>query len=66
MKTLIIEDHAETAAFIAAGLRSRGHQPMFAWDGHEGFEIAAHETFDVTILDVSIIKRASVRNWRRI
>ena len=51
MRTLIIEDDAETAAFIAAGLRSRGHEPMLAADGREGFEIAAHETFDVIILD---------------
>ncbi len=51
MKTLIIEDDAETAAFIAAGLRSRGHEPTLAADGREGFEIAAQETFDVIILD---------------
>ena len=50
MRALIIEDDAETAAFIAAGLRSRGHEPMLAADGREGFEIAAHETFDVIIL----------------
>jgi two-component system, OmpR family, response regulator len=51
MKTLIIEDDAETAEFIAAGLRSRGHESTLAGDGREGFEIAAHETFDVLILD---------------
>ena len=51
MKTLIIEDDAETAEFIAAGLRSRGHESTLAGDGREGFEIAAHETFDVIILD---------------
>ena len=51
MKTLIIEDDAETAAFIAAGLRSSGHEPTLAADGREGFEIAAQETFDVIILD---------------
>jgi two-component system, OmpR family, response regulator len=51
MKTLIIEDDAETAAVIAVGLRSRGHEPTLATDGREGFEIAAHETFDVIILD---------------
>ncbi len=51
MKTLIIEDDAETAAVIAVGLRSRGHKPTLATDGREGFEIAAHETFDVIILD---------------
>jgi two-component system, OmpR family, response regulator len=51
MRTLIIEDDAETAAFIAAGLRSRGHEPTLAADGREGFEIAAQETFDVIILD---------------
>jgi two-component system, OmpR family, response regulator len=51
MKTLIIEDDAETAGFIAAGLRSRCHEPTLAANGREGFEIAAHETFDVIILD---------------
>jgi two-component system, OmpR family, response regulator len=51
MKTLIIEDDAQTAEFIAAGLRSRGHESTLAGDGREGFEIAAHETFDVIILD---------------
>ena len=51
MKTLVIEDDAETAGFIAAGLRSRGHELTLAADGREGFEIAAHETFDVIILD---------------
>jgi two-component system, OmpR family, response regulator len=51
VKTLIIEDDAETAGFIAAGLRSRGHEPTLAANGREGFEIAAHETFDVIILD---------------
>jgi len=51
MKTLIIEDDAETATFIAAGLQSRGHEPRLAADGREGFELAAQETFDVIILD---------------
>jgi len=51
MKTLIIEDDAETATFIAAGLQSRGHEPRLAVDGREGFELAAQETFDVIILD---------------
>jgi two-component system OmpR family response regulator len=51
MKTLIIEDDAETATLIAAGLRSRGHEPTLAANGREGFELAAHETFDVIILD---------------
>ena len=51
MKTLIIEDDVETAAFIAAGLRSLSHEPTLAADGREGFEIATHETFDVIVLD---------------
>ena len=50
MKTLIIEDDAETATFIAVGLQSRGHEPRLAGDGREGFELA-QETFDVIILD---------------
>ena len=51
MKALIIEDDAETATFIAAGRRSRGHEPTLAANSCHGFEIAAHETFDVIVLD---------------
>jgi two-component system OmpR family response regulator len=51
MKVLIVEDDAETADFISAGLRSRGHAPTLAANGREGFEIAVAGSFDVIILD---------------
>jgi two-component system OmpR family response regulator len=51
MKVLIVEDDLETADFILAGLRSRGHEPRLATTGREGFESAVAGTFDVIILD---------------
>jgi len=51
MKILIIEDDEETAAFVAAGLKSRGHDAAIAANGRDGFEQATAEPFDAIILD---------------
>ena len=51
MKILIVEDDAETAEFIAAGLLARGHVPTVAANGRGGFELAVAEPFDVIVLD---------------
>lgn len=51
MKILVIEDDAETAAFVADGLRERGHATLVARDGREGLEIAIKERFDAVVLD---------------
>jgi len=51
MKILVVEDDEETADFITAGLRARGHETTHATDGREGFERATADTFDVMILD---------------
>ena len=51
MKILIVEDDAETAEFIAAGLLARGHVPTVAANGRGGFEMAVAEPFDVIVLD---------------
>jgi len=51
MKVLIVEDDAETADYIAAGLRSRGHEPKLAANGSQGFAGATAEPFDVIVLD---------------
>ncbi len=51
MKILVIEDDAETAAFVADGLRERGHAAWVAGDGREGLEIAIKERFDAVVLD---------------
>lgn len=51
MRLLLIEDDAETAAFIVAGLTARGHTIEAVADGAEGLARAQHEPPDVAIID---------------
>jgi len=51
MKFLVIEDDAETADSIAAGLKARGHEVGLAEDGREGFELAVADRYDAIVLD---------------
>jgi two-component system OmpR family response regulator len=51
MNILIIEDDEETAAFVAAGLKARGHDATIAENGRDGFALAVAEPFDAIILD---------------
>jgi two-component system OmpR family response regulator len=51
MKVLIIEDDAETAAFVADGLKDRGHEARIAGNGREGLALAIAERFDAVVLD---------------
>ncbi|HEY3624342.1 MAG TPA: response regulator transcription factor [Roseiarcus sp.] len=51
MKTLIIEDDEEVAAFVAAGLRERGHEAAIVANGRDGVQRASAEQFDAIILD---------------
>jgi two-component system OmpR family response regulator len=51
MKILVIEDDAETAAFVAEGLKDRGHEAQIAGNGREGLALAIAERFDAVVLD---------------
>ncbi len=51
MKVLIVEDDAEAATFLAAGLAERGHQSEIAAAGPEGLKAARFGEFDVLVLD---------------
>lgn len=51
MKVLIIEDDAETAAYIANGLIEHGHVVDQAGDGREGLFLATGGGYDVAIVD---------------
>jgi two-component system OmpR family response regulator len=51
MKILVIEDDAETAAFVAEGLKDRGHEARIAGNGREGLALAIAERFDAVVLD---------------
>jgi two-component system OmpR family response regulator len=51
MKILVVEDDAQTAAYVADGLRERWHEVDVARDGREGLVLAASGSYDVMIVD---------------
>jgi two-component system, OmpR family, response regulator len=51
LKILLIEDDAETAAYIAGGLKEHGHTVDHTSDGQAGLMLAAGESYDVVIVD---------------
>lgn len=51
MRILLVEDDAQTAAFILKGLREDGHAIDHAADGKQGLFLASTEPFDVVVLD---------------
>lgn len=51
MLILIVEDDAEIAAHIRAGLSGQGHDVVTASDGREGLKAARTGNFDLVILD---------------
>lgn len=51
MRVLIIEDDAETAAYLSSGLAEEGHLATIAADGRKGLMLAATEDFEVLVID---------------
>ncbi len=51
MRILVIEDDAETAQFVARGLREGGNQVETANDGRDGLFQATAGSFDIIIVD---------------
>jgi len=51
LRILLIEDDAETALYIAQGLRSEGHRADIAVDGREGLRLALEAGWDLLIID---------------
>jgi two-component system OmpR family response regulator len=51
MKILLIEDDADTAAYVADGLREHGHVVDHVADGREGLSLAADERYELLIVD---------------
>lgn len=51
MRILVAEDDADTAEFVARGLRELGHQPAIAATGEDALHLATTEPFDIVLLD---------------
>ena len=56
MKILIVEDDADTAAYILQSLKEHGHTVDYARDGHEGLMLAGEGRYDVMVIDRMIPK----------
>lgn len=51
MRLLLVEDDAETRAYVRRGLSELGHVVDVAADGHEGLLLASEGQYDVVVLD---------------
>lgn len=51
MRVLVVEDDAETAAYIAKGLREAGQSVEVTGDGRDALLRLSSETFDVAVVD---------------
>ncbi len=51
MKVLVVEDDAETAAYVSRGLKEQGHGVEMAADGRDGLFLALGQSFDVIVMD---------------
>ena len=51
MRILVVEDDAETAGYLVAGLEEDGHAVTRAGNGRDGLFLAMTENFDLLIVD---------------
>jgi two-component system OmpR family response regulator len=51
MKFLVVEDDAETAAYVTRGLREQGHAVDAAPTGRDGAFLAGNESYDAIVMD---------------
>lgn len=51
MKVLVVEDDAETAAYVTRGLKELGHGVDHAADGRDGLFLALDASYDVIVMD---------------
>ncbi len=51
MKVLVVEDDAETSAYVARGLKEQGHGVEVAANGRDGLFLALDQSYDVVIMD---------------
>jgi two-component system OmpR family response regulator len=51
MRILVIEDDPEVAAYLAKGLKEKGHSVDHAADGNNGLLLASSEDYDAMIID---------------
>jgi DNA-binding response OmpR family regulator len=60
MKILVIEDEKKVASFIKRGLEEEKYEVDTAYDGDQGFQIAAEGSYNLVILDLVLPKRDGI------
>ena len=60
-RILIVEDEAAIARFVELELQHEGYAVDKAEDGRSGLELALAEAYDLILLDIMQIGRASCR-----
>lgn len=50
-RVLVVEDDADTAAYIGKGLRQEGFTVEHVTDGREGLYLATSSAFDAVVMD---------------
>lgn len=53
----MVEDEVSLAELIKEGLEDEGYSVDLAYDGEEGFDLAANEPYDVIVLDIMLPKK---------
>ena len=66
MRVLIIEDEHKIANAIKKGLEQESHAVDIAYDGEQGFDLAATEDYDVIILDLMLPKMDGMEVCRKL
>ena len=57
MRILVVEDEKKVASFIKRGLEEENFTVDVAYDGEEGFDMAANNPYDVILMDLMLPKK---------
>jgi heavy metal response regulator len=57
MRVLVVEDEKKVASFIKRGLEEESFTVDVAYDGEEGFDMAANNPYDVILMDLMLPKK---------
>ena len=66
MRILVVEDEHKIANSIKKGLEQESYAVDVAFDGEQGFDLAAAEDYDVIILDLMLLKMDGMEVCRKL
>lgn len=66
MKILLVEDEAAIVRFLERGLAAHGHHVLSAGNGEDGVRLAAEDSVELVLLDITLPRLDGRRVLRRI